>query len=990
MKNSTTQTAFNIPADLTKPSAAYKSRAWLAMISLLLFMVIYLALAIWFGWTAYRLFAEQNFTFNDGVVGVCVGFLAVFMLKAIFFIQRTNLSDTLEVTEQSHPQLFAFLYRLADQAGAPRPKRVYLSARVNAMVFYDLSIVNLLFPSHKNLEIGLGLVNALTVSEMKAVLAHEFGHFSQRSMAIGIWVYIAQQIAAQIIAKRDALDSLLRIISNIHIYVAWIGWLLSLIVWSIRSLLDSVFRLVLLAQRSLSRQMEFHADLVAVSMTGSDELIHALYKLQAADEAWARAATFANAELRKGHAIQDIFDVQQRLIDKIAFITDEPDYGKAPALPSEHRALHRVFKNYFVQSPKMWASHPSNVDREENAKRHYLPSNHDDRSAWLLFEQSEVLRAQVTSQLLGKPNDVAAKEVTENALDESYALLQFDPRYRGTYLNRSLTRHALNTSELYDAVLQHADIKTVLAELYPLELKDQLKNLRSLEDELTNLQIIRDDIYRTNTGKIIFRGKEISRRELAVAIQQVHMELEQVKDKILAHDRQCRTAHLMAAETLGLGWRDYLIGLIEVLHYTEHTLSNIRDSYAQLCNVLAVVTADGKVSSSEMKRLLSAADELYDLLSIVFEQSQQIKLDETLCERLKVSEWSAAFEEFKLLGASKETISGWLNVIDSWVGSACYPLSGLEHATLEQLLTSELAVARYFHEQQPIDPAPAASFVPLNYPVLPVGKERSRLKLSWWDRFYTGDGLFLGAIRTALAIGIVGAVVFYGNRVGLETTISIFNGLSRPVQVNLPNTNVAVGAFSAITVETELGKTPIIETTTMQHDIVERFTPAMQGHGQHYVYNVAGATPLFEETIAYGTAVAQPYRILGVPRWLASSADIFFGNPPDSVQTKDGQATRVVLTNVPGDMTTEREIGLLNDDDLKHVILVRAQWDVINIEKWQKMAKSIASDPYTRMFKAKMEQEQQKTPLVIENQAQNSWESWLEKSAQLFTELKKK
>jgi Zn-dependent protease with chaperone function len=34
-------------------------------------------------------------------------------------------------------------------------------------------------PIKKNLQIGLGLVNSLNVSEFKAVMAHEFGHFTQ-------------------------------------------------------------------------------------------------------------------------------------------------------------------------------------------------------------------------------------------------------------------------------------------------------------------------------------------------------------------------------------------------------------------------------------------------------------------------------------------------------------------------------------------------------------------------------------------------------------------------------------------------------------------------------------------------------------------------------------------------------------------------------------------------------------------------------------------
>ena len=40
-----------------------------------------------------------------------------------------------------------------------------------------------------------------------------------------------------------------------------------------------------MAEQALSREMEFQADLVAVSVTGSDALVNALYKLQSADHA---------------------------------------------------------------------------------------------------------------------------------------------------------------------------------------------------------------------------------------------------------------------------------------------------------------------------------------------------------------------------------------------------------------------------------------------------------------------------------------------------------------------------------------------------------------------------------------------------------------------------------------------------------------------------------------------------------------------------------
>ena len=161
-------------AQLTKPSASYKNSARLAVAGLLLFVVLYVALAGWFLYTAGRVViggAGADLGFFAYVMAACALFIGVLMIKAIFSVKNAQPEDLLEVSASEQPRLFAFLYELADAAGAPRPHKVFLSARVNAAVFYDLSLMNLFFPSRKNLEIGLGLVNVLTLGEFRAVLA---------------------------------------------------------------------------------------------------------------------------------------------------------------------------------------------------------------------------------------------------------------------------------------------------------------------------------------------------------------------------------------------------------------------------------------------------------------------------------------------------------------------------------------------------------------------------------------------------------------------------------------------------------------------------------------------------------------------------------------------------------------------------------------------------------------------------------------------------
>ena len=479
-----------VPPNLSKPRKSYQQRAFLAMAGLSLFVTLYFTLTSWFIWTAYRLFSTPNVGGEGIFIAVLASFLAVFMVKPILKVRHNFPSNNLEISPQDEPQLFEFIYRLADEAQAPRPHKVFLSPRVNAAVFYDVSILNLFFTSKKNLEIGLGLVNVLTLSEFKAVLAHEFGHFAQRSMAVGRWVYIAQQIASHIITERDVLDKFLRILSRVDIRLAWIGWVLSLIVWSIRSLLETVFGWLLLAQRALSREMEFQADLVAVSLTGSDALIHALHRIHAADDAWDRALNFVSSEIRNGRLIKDLFAIQIGTIDKMRVILNDTEYGCVPALPAQQPENHRLFEAAIAEPPRMWSTHPSNVDREHNAKRVYIPHSFDNRSAWTLFANARKTKEQMTKRLIDMafPSHEAKSVALEDSLKQfeaQYARIYFDPSYRGNYLGRSIVSHAATPEELYDLSGKDNNIKQDLTALYPESLTDDLEQLKVLENEKT-------------------------------------------------------------------------------------------------------------------------------------------------------------------------------------------------------------------------------------------------------------------------------------------------------------------------------------------------------------------------------------------------------------------------------------------------------------------------------------------------------------------------
>ncbi|MDH5675541.1 MAG: M48 family metallopeptidase [Myxococcales bacterium] len=753
-------------ASLAEVTPAYKRRVWLALLGLVGFILAYLATTAWLVWTTYQLVAggfERVEGFNRFILLCCYGLLSVFMVKAFFFVKRGGHDGDLEVTAEQEPRLFDFLHRLADEAGAPRPHRVFLSGEVNAAVFYDVSFKNLIAPSKKNLVIGLGLVNVLSLSEIKAVLAHEFGHFAQRSMAIGRWIYVAQQVAAHAIHARDWLDGFLRGLSRMDFRVAWVGWIMRLVIWSIRAIMDSAFGLVVLAQRAMSREMELQADLVAVSLTGSDALIHALHRLQAADQAWDEALELASDELNQGRKVADVFVVQTRIVERIRAVLGDDSFGDVPELPSGERQEHRVFEKELALPPRMWATHPPNRQREDNAKRVYVGAALDDRSAWLLFRDPVAVRAATTDHLFAQVTEpdggleAMPLQATLASVDQRFSGVHLDRRYRGAYLGRSIVREGATCDDLYDIAPEPETLRAQFEQLYPEQLAQELEQWRSLEAELHALEAIRDGRLDPPDG-IIRRGdKSVPRRRLPSLIDEVKGEVQVARSRVCAHDRRCRTVHRAAAAALGRGWEPFLVGLVEVLHYVEHTAANLADAEGYFGNVWDVITADGNISGAEQRRLLMAATEVHVALWEIFEAGGQLELPLPVLQRLEVNSWTEMLPRQLALPAPEDhNLGEWLNAHGMWVRGTIASLGAVRGEVRAALIEGEAYVAECYLRGVEPDQAPPPARTPASYKaVLPDGGRERQTKLGIWDRFQTAQGLMPSIARFAVAATVL-------------------------------------------------------------------------------------------------------------------------------------------------------------------------------------------------------------------------------------------
>ncbi len=131
------------------------------------------------------------------------------------------------------------------------------------------------FGSHRIMAIGLPLLSVLTVSEFRAVLAHEFAHYFGGDTKFGPWVYKTE-------------TALIRSFQNI----ASIGWsgrlpaafrlLQMLITGALKWYFVGFLRLI----RFISRIREFRADELAALVAGSEAMAQGLRKIGGASAAW--------------------------------------------------------------------------------------------------------------------------------------------------------------------------------------------------------------------------------------------------------------------------------------------------------------------------------------------------------------------------------------------------------------------------------------------------------------------------------------------------------------------------------------------------------------------------------------------------------------------------------------------------------------------------------------------------------------------------------
>ncbi|WP_143177527.1 M48 family metallopeptidase [Cystobacter ferrugineus] len=170
-----------------------------------------------------------------------------------------------ELTAKEQPVLFQEIHRIAEMTGQEPPTHVYLVPDVNAFVTERGGWMGI--GSQRVMGLGLGLVNILGVSELRAVIAHEFGHFHGGDTKLGPWIYKTRGAIIRTVQNLYAAGEASEEVGTVAFVLKAVGKPFE---WFAKGYLRIT--------QAISRAQEYSADGVAVRTQGAAALVEGLKK----------------------------------------------------------------------------------------------------------------------------------------------------------------------------------------------------------------------------------------------------------------------------------------------------------------------------------------------------------------------------------------------------------------------------------------------------------------------------------------------------------------------------------------------------------------------------------------------------------------------------------------------------------------------------------------------------------------------------------------
>jgi Zn-dependent protease with chaperone function len=523
-------------------SSNFKRRAWISALSIVLFAFVFLLLLIvsvyltWYlGVWGYKLivvfdeFHVLILILGIGMVSLGIMIL-IFLLKFIFKTQETDRSEFIEITKAEEPEIFNMITEVVEIVQTDYPKHVYIVEGINASVFYDSSFLSLFLPVRKNLCIGIGLLNSTTKCELMGVLAHEFGHFSQKSMRLASYVHQVNHIVYDLLYEDENYFEKARDIASYHFFIAIFIWSGIYVIKGIQWVLLQMFRIVNFCYLSLSREMEYHADEVSANVVGSKARADVLLRYNFAQNAYNEVLNFYHKRIFDAQIASDIFE-QHRFV--MFYLGQNYSYqmkGKLPVIPIDVGRQFNPFKLYIEDQ---WSSHPSIEDRVDRLSALNLQREHDDNLAFDLVMQYELYAQFFTQKIF--------EGIEYNRPPNELSLTEFVEAYKKDFEENSLPdlfkeffdyRNIANVA--FEEIEKPASEQQQLSAYFGEDTLAKLSEFRGLTTDLNSLDLMMKGEIVVDTFE--YDGRKYRKNEKEALSQLLKLRFNQVQEELAAHE----------------------------------------------------------------------------------------------------------------------------------------------------------------------------------------------------------------------------------------------------------------------------------------------------------------------------------------------------------------------------------------------------------------------------------------------------------------------
>ncbi len=340
-----------------------------------------------------------------------------------------------ELTAAAHPRLFAELSAIAAEFRERMPASVYVMMAPNAWVAQRGGLLG--FGSRRVMALGYPMLALLTVSELRAVIAHEFAHYYGGDTALGPWTSKTREAIILSLQRLSSDSGILHTLSEWAVIA-----ILRLLVFGTLALYWKLFLRLTLA---VSRQAEYRADELASAIAGAEPLLESLRQLTLAGFGWTTYwTTEAVPSLESGFR-PPLADGFRRFL----------------AAPEIERQIQPELKKELAQeTPLALATHPTFQQRSQRARSHKYPAAaQDDAPALSLLEDVPAVELDILRTLFPNPQTDTLLPVPWDAVGE----MVYIPNWRESVTQYRDLLVAFRAADVPDAL---AKIGSIAAQVH--------------------------------------------------------------------------------------------------------------------------------------------------------------------------------------------------------------------------------------------------------------------------------------------------------------------------------------------------------------------------------------------------------------------------------------------------------------------------------------------------------------------------------------------